>query len=175
MNGDGRIRTYVWLRAPADWTVPANPAEAKAALRQYYAGWEQWLLNLIDYADESAIYPRALYGLPVGHTWPHALGVTMIGDAAHLMNPFAGAGANLALLDGLELGLALAELAKEGKLVDQEAVDKAIAAFEEKICAMGGRVAKKAELNLQEFMHPDAPHAAVRRFEQLMAAGRREG
>ncbi|EJF58085.1 monooxygenase [Dichomitus squalens LYAD-421 SS1] len=175
VNGDGRIRTYVYLRESADWSVPSDPAEAKAVLKRYFDGWPQWMLNLIDYADESAIYPRTLYILPVGHSWPHVRGVTLIGDAAHLMSPFAGAGANLALLDGLELGLVLAELAKAGKLADLEAVDKAVAAFEEKMCALAGRVADKAERNLHAFIHPDAPQSTIRQLQQLMTEGPREG
>ena len=110
-SGDGRIRTYAWLRAPADWTIPTTDvARARAVLRAHYAGWAEWLLKLIDYCDEGAIYPRTLYTLPIGHKWAHVPGVTLLGDAAHLMSPFAGAGANLALFDGLELGLALADL-----------------------------------------------------------------
>ncbi|TBU43303.1 hypothetical protein BD309DRAFT_894704 [Dichomitus squalens] len=175
MCGDGRIRTFAAIRESADWTLPSDPAEAKAVTKTYFAGWQQWMLNLIDYADESAIYIHALYVLPAGHSWPHVRGVTLIGDAAHLMSPFAGAGANLALLDGLELGLALAGLATEGKLADQEAVDEAVVAFEENMCSRAGRIAKQAEDNLHEFIHPDAPHPAIRRFKQVFAEGRHEG
>ena len=49
-----------------------------------------------------------------------------------------------------------------------------IVQFEEKMCERAGRIAQRAEDNLREFVHPDAPHPAIRRFKQLMAAGRRE-
>ena len=62
----------------------------------------------------------------------------LIGDAAHLMSPFSGAGANLAMVDGLNLGLVLSALAQEGKLGHVEAVDKAVAAFEEDMMQGGG-------------------------------------
>ncbi|KAI0634425.1 monooxygenase FAD-binding protein [Trametes polyzona] len=166
-NGDGRIRAYVWHRAPLEWALPHDPRKAKEVLLGIFANWAPWVRKFIDQADESAIYPRPLFHLVVGHGWAHKDGVTIIGDAAHLMSPFAGAGANLAMRDGLDLGLVLAEAVSKG--LTREEREAAVAAWEAEMFERVGREAAITAKNLEAFMSPDAPHAAVKAMEEAMA------
>ncbi|GAA1405585.1 NAD(P)/FAD-dependent oxidoreductase [Kitasatospora putterlickiae] len=111
-NGDGRVRVYLSFHHTAeDWLatngIPfGDPAAARARLIDLFGDWHPRFAALIAACDDTVL-PRPITTLPVGLTWPSTPGVTLLGDAAHLMPP-VGQGANMALLDGALLGLALA-------------------------------------------------------------------
>ena len=128
----GVLHAYVALKQPKEWLAAidfSDPPTALAHVAREFDGWAPELTALITGSDTAPV-PRALHALPDDHRWSRVPGVTLLGDAAHLMMP-SGEGANLAMYDGAELGKALAAnpgdveaalLAYEGALFPRSAV-----------------------------------------------------
>ncbi|GAA3589398.1 NAD(P)/FAD-dependent oxidoreductase [Nonomuraea rosea] len=145
-NSDGRIRAYLGLRTGLDWPERAGLDLADAAavgryLLGEYGHWAAELQALLTGTDGGYVN-RPLHALPAPLTWEHTPGVTLLGDAAHLMSPFGGFGANFALLDGAELGRAIAE---------EPTADAAIRRYEEVMLPRSGRHATGANDALARF------------------------
>lgn len=107
-SGD-TLHAYVALSRPLDWFAAIDftePAAAAARIAAEFDGWAPELTALITDADTAPVL-RPHHTLPVGLRWDRVPGTTLVGDAAHLTAP-NGEGANLAMLDGAELGQALA-------------------------------------------------------------------
>jgi 2-polyprenyl-6-methoxyphenol hydroxylase-like FAD-dependent oxidoreductase len=120
----GVLHTYVQLMRPVSWFAEIDfndTATAKTRIAAEFDGWTSALTTLITGSDTAPIL-RTINALPVGHRWDRTAGVTLLGDAAHLSPP-AGDGANLAMLDGTELGEAIA--ARPGDIEDALAVHEA--------------------------------------------------
>ncbi|XUL86261.1 FAD-dependent oxidoreductase [Streptomyces galilaeus] len=155
---DGSLHIYVALSVPEDefGTVDFTDVEAaKAYTLKHFADWDKSLRALVSDAD-GPLVPRQIHALPIGHRWDRVPGVTLLGDAAHVMSPFAGVGANLAMLDGADLGLALA--AHPG---DTEA---ALAAYEEKLFPRSEEAAADSAANGELLFRADAPQGILDMF-----------
>ncbi|WP_399881654.1 FAD-dependent oxidoreductase [Streptomyces sp. BBFR51] len=152
----GTLHAYVALRKPREWFAGidlAGPA-ATARLVGEFDGWAPELTALITDAGTAPVL-RPLHTLPAAHRWERVPGVTLLGDAAHLMPP-SGEGANLAMYDGAELGTALA--AHPG---DPEA---ALTAYERDLFPRSAAEAADA-LQLHALMFgDDAPHGLIDMF-----------
>lgn len=147
-SSGGHLRTYVAQVAAESWAreVRALPvATLKQELLRHYSDYAPALRGLIERAAERA-HVLPLYALPVGHTWTHAPGVTLLGDAAHVMSPFAGEGVNNAMTDALELARAI---------LDGGDRDAAIARYEAEMFARVTDSARDSEIGLEQAMGPD--------------------
>lgn len=162
-TGGGRIRVYVALKTSEDWVVSdiiaSGGDEAGHYLLNLFSDWDDVLRTLIADSDDRLV-PRPIYALPVGHRWDRVAGVTLLGDAAHLMSPFAGAGANLAMLDGAELARAIAE---------HDDLDVALTAYETALFTRSEAAAAESAENLIAFFQPNALQTMIERFAAMEA------
>lgn len=164
-NGDGTVRVGLTFHTPEGWLATCgvpfdDTARARDAVKELFAGWDARFVALIE-ACEEPFTPRAVTVLPVGLTWPAVPGVTLLGDAAHLMPP-VGLGANMAMLDGAELALALAASPYD----PGDAVRRYETAMFERTAAAARESAKVQEV----LMAPDGARGLLRYFESRQEA-----
>jgi len=148
----GTLHAYAQLRKPQDWlagTAAADGASVSARVAAEFDGWAPELTALITDSDTAPVV-RPLYTLPAGHRWDRVPGVTLIGDAAHLAPP-NGEGANLAMLDGAQLGQAIA--------AHPDDIEVALADYEQ---AMFPRAAEAGDEDTYDLMlGDDAPRSWI--------------
>ncbi|MFE7011690.1 FAD-dependent oxidoreductase [Streptomyces sp. NPDC057651] len=159
-NSGGHVKVYAQFRVPLDQNTNLDPADVEAvrsSLLALFDGWAAPVLDLLRHG--TAFVRRPLYVLPVSHTWTHVSGVTLLGDAAHLMPPL-GAGANLAMLEGAELAESIAAAPGPADL------DEAVRAFEEQMWARASRWANITAAGLERLVSPD-PSEALALFDEV--------
>ncbi|MGY3517983.1 FAD-dependent oxidoreductase [Micromonospora sp. PTRAS2] len=157
-NSGGHVKVYAKFRAPLDWHTGLDLADVEAvrsSLLALFDGWADPVLDLL--RRGTGFVHRPFHALPVSHTWTHVRGVTLLGDAAHLMPPL-GAGANLAMLDGAELAESIAAAPAD--------LDGAVRTFEEGMWTRAGRWAKITTAGLERLVSPD-PAEALAQFDQV--------
>jgi 2-polyprenyl-6-methoxyphenol hydroxylase-like FAD-dependent oxidoreductase len=159
-NADGSLHVYVALNRPEEWVASIDFCNAKAGLLQIAEQFEGWAKPLTALITDSEIEPvmRPIYALPVGIRWDRVPGVTLLGDAAHLMSPFAGEGANLAMYDGSELARLIAR--------NPDNTEAAVTAYESDLYTRSEKFARQTAENLKRFFDESAPHSTVDLFRE---------
>jgi 2-polyprenyl-6-methoxyphenol hydroxylase-like FAD-dependent oxidoreductase len=159
-NADGSLHVYVALNRPEEWVASIDFRNAKIGLSQIAEQFEGWAKPLTALTTESEIEPviRPIYALPVGIRWDIVPGVTLLGDAAHLMSPFAGEGANLAMYDGSELGRLIAR--------NPDKTEAALAGYENDLFVRSEKFARQTAENLKRFFDESAPQSTVDLFRE---------
>ncbi|MFF8594016.1 FAD-dependent oxidoreductase [Streptomyces sp. NPDC015220] len=161
---DGVLHTYVSLDKPREWLDAIDFTDAAAARARVAAEFHDWApeLTALITDGETAPVPRTVNSLPVEHRWDRVPGVTLLGDAAHLMPP-SGEGANLAMYDGAELGNALA--------AHPDDPEAALGAYEEALFPRSAAAAVDAFRVQRLCFGDDAPHSLVAFFTGHGQAG----
>lgn len=164
-NADGSVAGYVALNEHEAWIRSIDFSNTRAGLdviARQFAGWAPHLVSFITGSIADPMI-RPIYALPVGHEWQRKTGLTLVGDAAHLMSPFAGEGANLAMYDGAELAQSIID--------SPDDIEAALSSYEEALFARSREAARMSAQNLKLFFGSAAPGSVVDLFSSLAASG----
>jgi len=163
-KGDGSMMFVASFKAPQTWLNQnaidfKNKERVLAWFKAAYAGWSDEWQELFT-SNEVNFIPRPQYYFPFDQSWETQESLTMIGDAAHRMPPFAGEGANVAMQDAFELAACLT-----GNTFND--IKTAIAHFEQQMVERAAIATQETLVNTELMHSADALAQMVGFFSQV--------
>lgn len=162
LKGDGSVAFYTGHKAEQDWCTQcgidfSDRDQVFAWFKQEFKGWSDIWAELFRHASLPFI-PRPQFCAPVDQNWPSLSNLTMLGDAAHVMPPYAGEGVNMAMQDAMVLANQLLN-------PDMSDMRAAIAAYETEMRARNAETAAET-LRFTKVFHS---YEAVPFFREFFA------
>lgn len=150
-KGDGEIGFYASFKTDENWASTSgldysDKIQILNWFRKTYPEWDKVWEELFE-AAETPFIPRPIYCMPLDQSWEALPNLTLLGDAAHVMPPFAGEGVNMAMRDALELSDSLTS----GKY---NSIHEAIARYEINMRKRASKIAQES-LENGERMHSE--------------------
>ncbi|QRW05108.1 FAD-binding domain protein [Ceratobasidium sp. AG-Ba] len=164
--GTGDIRIYASFTTgedESDWLKrfdPNNPSAVKAEILAYFDDWAPALQDLIRLSDDT-VQMRPLYMAPLDYSWTNRQGLTLLGDAAHVMTPYAGEGVNAAMWDSLELAKAIIKGVKTGNLNEH------IQRYEKEMFERAHESARRTNRNKESLFAKNFPDSMAEVMEEI--------
>ena len=158
---DGSVLLYAGQKTDGDnarrgLEAASEPEERVAWFHAYFKGWSELWDPLFRQAVSTVWRP--LLVCPADQHWESKPNVTLIGDAAHVMPPYAGEGVNMAMLDALVLSRLL---------LSEDTPSAAIAAYEKEMFTRMREITADTMTNTEMFYAPDAADRVVALFRSF--------
>jgi 2-polyprenyl-6-methoxyphenol hydroxylase-like FAD-dependent oxidoreductase len=158
---DGSVLIYAGLKthdgtAKESLEAASGPDQRVAWFHANFKGWSELWDPL--FREAMSMVWRPLLFCPSGQHWEPKSHVTLIGDAAHVMPPYAGEGVNMAMLDALVLSKLL---------LSEESSSGAIAKYEAEMFARMRHMTADTMANTEMFYAPDASDRVVALFRSF--------
>ncbi|WP_291150819.1 FAD-dependent oxidoreductase [Flavobacterium sp. UBA7680] len=151
-KADGTLTILIGIKTEDNWVTnsginfkdKSSVAEwFKKEFRTWNTDWQE-----IFETNEISIIPRPMYHFPIDQYWKPLPNLTIIGDAAHRIPPYAGEGANQAMADALDFY----EIFCFG---NHETIEDAVSLFENKMRSRMEEITEDT-LKMTDAMHVES-------------------
>lgn len=163
-KADGSVMFVICFKCAQEWASQSDidfnsKTQVLAWFRKEFSTWsEQWHELIL--AEGVKFIPRPQSYFPLDQKWDAQDNLTMVGDAAHWMPPFAGEGANVAMQDSFEL----AEVLTSGEFSN---IRNAIEHFETEMVVRGAEATKLTQKNAEKMFSKNGLRQMLSFFNQV--------